>query len=72
MTALYLIKIITKLLSHSVTPVELEKPQIEQLYTTIRKFIKCDTRMADGQTLLHLAVNGVTPVDDFYTSDICR
>ncbi|XP_039954038.1 protein fem-1 homolog B isoform X1 [Bactrocera tryoni] len=69
-TALYLIKIITKLLAH--TNIDIERNQIEQLYSTILKFIKCDTRLADGQTLLHLAVNGVTPVDDFYTSDICR
>lgn len=29
-------------------------------------------RLRDGQTLLHLAVNGITPVDDFHTSDVCR
>lgn len=29
-------------------------------------------KLRDGQTLLHLAVNGVTPVDDFHTNEVCR
>lgn len=33
---------------------------------------KMNLKLRDGQTLLHLAVNGVTPVDDFHTSDVCR
>lgn len=31
-----------------------------------------DLRTRDGQTLLHLAVNGHTPVDDFHTNDVCK
>lgn len=68
-SALYLIKIITKLLGQQP---QVDKEHIDLLYNTIKKFIKCDTRLADGQTLLHMAVNGVTPVDDFYTSDVCK
>uniref|UniRef100_A0A1A9WWI7 Protein fem-1 homolog B n=1 Tax=Glossina brevipalpis TaxID=37001 RepID=A0A1A9WWI7_9MUSC len=68
-TALYLIKIITKILPKQV---QINKSQIDLLYSTIKKFIKSDTRMADGQTLLHLAVNGITPVDLFYTNDVCK
>ncbi|XP_073813776.1 protein fem-1 homolog B isoform X2 [Musca autumnalis] len=66
-TALYLIKIITRLLTQNVT-----NDQKHMLYCTIKKIIKCDIRLADGQTLLHMAVNAVTPVDDFYTNDICK
>uniref|UniRef100_A0A1I8MKC2 Protein fem-1 homolog B n=1 Tax=Musca domestica TaxID=7370 RepID=A0A1I8MKC2_MUSDO len=66
-TALYLIKIITRLLTQNVT-----NDQKNILYCTIKKIIKCDIRLADGQTLLHMAVNAVTPVDDFYTNDICK
>lgn len=69
-TALYLIKILTKLLALQQS--HITKEQIDLLYNTIKKFIKCDTRLADGQTLLHMAVNGITPVDDFYTSDVCK
>lgn len=68
-TALYLIKIITKILPKQV---QISKSQVDLLYSTIKKFIKSDTRMSDGQTLLHLAVNGVTPVDLFYTNDVCK
>jgi Fem-1 family protein b len=28
--------------------------------------------LRDGQTLLHLACNSETPVDDFHTNDICK
>lgn len=68
-SALYLIKIITRIL---VQNTHVGKEHLDLLYNTIRKFIKCDTRLPDGQTLLHMAVNGVTPVDDFYTSDVCK
>ncbi|XP_037813590.1 protein fem-1 homolog B isoform X2 [Lucilia sericata] len=68
-SALYLIKIITKVLAQQP---QYNKEHIDLLYNTIKKFIKCDTRLADGQTLLHMAVNGVTPVDDFFTSDVCK
>ncbi|XP_013111702.1 protein fem-1 homolog B isoform X2 [Stomoxys calcitrans] len=67
-TALYLIKIITKLVAQQ----PLTGEQKNTLYCTIKKLIKCDIRLGDGQTLLHMAVNAVTPVDDFYTNDICK
>uniref|UniRef100_A0A1B0F9D1 Uncharacterized protein n=1 Tax=Glossina morsitans morsitans TaxID=37546 RepID=A0A1B0F9D1_GLOMM len=49
-TALYLIKIITKILPKQV---QISKSQVDLLYSTIKKFIKSDTRMSDGQTLSH-------------------
>ncbi|KAM7345903.1 protein fem-1 homolog B isoform 1-T4 [Cochliomyia hominivorax] len=68
-TALYLIKIITKIVTHQP---QINKEHIDLFYNTIRKFIKSDTRLSDGQTLLHMAVNGETPVDDLYISDVCK
>ncbi|TMW41423.1 hypothetical protein DOY81_013499, partial [Sarcophaga bullata] len=68
-SALYLLKIITRLL---VQNTQVDKEHLDLLYNTIRKLIKCDSRLQDGQTLLHLAVNGIAPVDDFYTNDICK
>ncbi|XP_055916595.1 protein fem-1 homolog B [Eupeodes corollae] len=69
-TALYLIKIITILLANKTCTVR--KQQIQTLYSSISSLIRSDAKLRDGQTLLHRAVNGVTPVDDFYTSEICR
>ncbi|XP_017839877.1 protein fem-1 homolog B isoform X2 [Drosophila busckii] len=70
-TALYLIKIVT-LLARRKKDQEVNEHHIQQLFMVVRKFIQQDTRLQDGQTLLHLAVNGVTPVDEFYTSEMCR
>ncbi|XP_075165700.1 protein fem-1 homolog B isoform X2 [Haematobia irritans] len=67
-TALYLIKIITKLVAQQ--PLSAEQKLI--LYSTIKKLVKCDIRLSDGQTLLHMAVNASYSVDDFYTNDICK
>lgn len=68
-TALYLIKIITILLANKSCTVQ--KQQIRTLHTSIMNIVRIAT-LRDGQTLLHRAVNGVTPVDDFYTNEICR
>lgn len=50
----------------------IEPEQLTKLHKVIIKINKMNLRLRDGQTLLHLAVNGVTPVDDFHTSDVCR
>lgn len=68
-TALYLIKIITILLANKTNTVK--KQQIRTLYLSISNLVR-NAILRDGQNLLHRAVNGVTPVDDFYTSEICR
>ncbi|XP_030374156.1 protein fem-1 homolog B isoform X2 [Scaptodrosophila lebanonensis] len=70
-TALYLIKIVTQLARRRKDQ-DINEEQIQQLFLVVRKFIQNDTRLQDGQTLLHLAVNGVTPVDEFYTNEMCR
>lgn len=46
-----------------------DRKQANKLVYTLNKM---NLKLRDGQTLLHLAVNGVTPVDDFHTSDVCR
>ncbi|XP_030560606.1 protein fem-1 homolog B isoform X1 [Drosophila novamexicana] len=70
-TALYLIKIVTQLARRKKDQ-DINEEQIQQLFLVVRKFIQHDTRLQDGQTLLHLAVNGVTPVDEFYTNEMCK
>ncbi|KAH8261387.1 hypothetical protein KR044_008115 [Drosophila immigrans] len=70
-TALYIIKIVTQLARRKKDK-DINEQHIQQLFLLVRKFIQHDTRLQDGQTLLHLAVNGVTPVDEFYTNEICK
>lgn len=75
-TALYLCTILTKLLKPNENPItfitsQLDKDRAES-YRLVFKLNQMNLKLRDGQTLLHLAVNGVTPVDDFHTSDVCR
>lgn len=74
-TALYLCTILTKLLKSTGNPQvitsDLEADKAES-YRLVYKLNQMKLRLRDGQTLLHLAVNGVTPVDDFHTNDVCR
>lgn len=69
-TALYLCTIITKLLKRE-TP-KAQKSDKNSSYKLVYTLNKMNLKLRDGQTLLHLAVNGITPVDDFHTSDVCR
>ncbi|XP_030045663.1 protein fem-1 homolog B [Microcaecilia unicolor] len=62
-TFLYLVCISTKTQS---TPEE-QASVNKQIY----KLIQLDPRTRDGSSLLHLAVNSSTPVDDFHTNDVC-
>lgn len=41
-------------------------------YRLVYKLNKMKIKLDDGQTLLHLAVSGVTPVDKFHINDVCR
>ncbi len=65
-TALYLITIVTKLLP------KINSDQEHTIYRHIYKLNRLDVRAKDGSTLLHMAANVDTPVDEFHTSDICR
>lgn len=65
-TTLYLLTIITKLLKDCT---EEEKFNVNRMVFTLNQL---NIKLRDGQTLLHLACNGETPVDDFHTNDICK
>lgn len=43
-----------------------------QIHHAVYCLVQVDARTRTGQTLLHLAVNPETPVDDFHTNHICR
>lgn len=62
-TFLYLICISTK-----TTCSEEERARINK---HIYDLIQLDPRSREGSTLLHLAINSSTPVDDFHTNDVC-
>lgn len=69
-TALYLCTILTKLLKMDSVKVSCDdRKNSGRLVYTLNKM---NLKLRDGQTLLHLAVNGVMSVDDFHTSDVCR
>lgn len=65
-TALYLITIATRLLGRATLD---EQHLIRRHVFTLNRL---DVRAKDGSSLLHLAANGDTPVDEFHTSDICH
>ncbi|XP_058120385.1 protein fem-1 homolog B [Anopheles ziemanni] len=69
-TVLYLVTIVTKLLRIERFP--RTEQQTLQAYQMIYQLNQLAVRLRDDQTLLHLSVNGVAPVDDFHTDDVCR
>lgn len=40
--------------------------------TIFSRLVRVGARNRNGQTLLHLAVSPDTPVDDFYTNNVCK
>lgn len=69
-TALYICTILTKLLKMEAPKVTCEERK--KSGRLVYALNKMNLKLRDGQTLLHLAVNGVMSVDDFHTSDVCR
>lgn len=69
-TSLYLLTIMTKLMKNR--HINVTSANLKDLYKMVFQLNKMDVRLRDGQRLLHLAVNGVSPVDDFHTSDVCK
>ncbi|KAM3960358.1 protein fem-1 homolog B [Aphomia sociella] len=65
-TALYLVAVAARLLENMNNE--------EEIASSIRRAIfgLRNTRLRSGQTLLHLAADRRTPVDDFHTSDVCQ
>lgn len=45
---------------------------VSKAHYLVHKLCALQVKMRDGQTLLHLAVNSETPVDDFHTNDVCK
>lgn len=69
-TALYLCTILTKVLKMEAANVTMDdRKKSGQLVYALNKL---NLKLRDGQTLLHLAVNGIMSVDDFHTNDVCR
>ncbi|KAF4530186.1 hypothetical protein B566_EDAN001445 [Ephemera danica] len=66
MTVLYLLVLITKVLQN------LSKDNLFHVQRLVFKLNRLQLALRDGQTLLHLAVNAETPVDDFHTNDVCK
>lgn len=58
---------------HATTPAK-AVPKSERLasYKLVYELAAMPLKMRNGHTLLHLAVDGATPVDDFHISDVCR
>lgn len=69
-TVLYLITIITKLEKQKTS--DINEENLLEVYRLVYRLNQLSVRLRDDQSLLHLSVNGVTPVDDFHTDDICR
>lgn len=69
-TSLYLMVIMTKLMKNR--HIKISVDHLKDLYCLVFQLNRMDVKMRDGQRLLHLAVNGVSPVDDFHTSDVCK
>jgi Fem-1 homolog b len=69
-TSLYLVTIMTKLMKNRHSKITSEN--LKDLYRMVFQLNRMDVKLRDGQRLLHLSVNGVNPVDDFHTSDVCK
>ncbi|XP_076259680.1 protein fem-1 homolog B isoform X1 [Rhynchophorus ferrugineus] len=66
LTTLYLLTILTKLLKKCT---EEERFNAQRMVFTLNQL---QLTIRGGQTLLHMACNPETPVDDFHTKDVCK
>ncbi|KAL6264770.1 hypothetical protein P5V15_004868 [Pogonomyrmex californicus] len=69
-TTLYILTILTKLITLNRN--RCDESDLTQAHHLIHKLCALGVCLKDGQTLLHLAVNAETPVDDFHTNDVCK
>jgi len=69
-TTLYLVTIITKLMKNRRQMIAVE--YLKDLYKMVYQLNHMGLKLRDGQSLLHLSVNGISPIDDFHTSDVCK
>lgn len=49
-----------------------DETDIKKAHHLVHQLCALQVTLKDGQTLLHLAVNADTPVDDFHTNDVCK
>ncbi|KAG5326487.1 FEM1B protein, partial [Acromyrmex heyeri] len=68
-TTLYILTILTKLMTLNGNS---DESDLTQAHHLVHKLCALKVCLKDGQTLLHLAVNAETPVDDFHTNDVCK
>ncbi|XP_043674739.1 protein fem-1 homolog B-like isoform X1 [Vespula pensylvanica] len=69
-TTLYILTILTKLMT--LNEKNYNEADVSKAHYLVHKLCALQVKMRDGQTLLHLAVNSETPVDDFHTNDVCK
>lgn len=69
-TGLYLLTIATKLMKNH--RIKISRDCLKELYRMVYQMNRMKLKLRDGQDLIHLACNGVSPVDDFHTSDVCK
>lgn len=49
-----------------------DESDLSKAHRLVHKLCTLQMCLKNGQTLLHLAVNAETPVDDFHTNDVCK
>ncbi|KAK0096358.1 hypothetical protein PV326_005706 [Microctonus aethiopoides] len=69
-TTLYILTILVKLMALNIKVYN--ETDINKAHYLVHKLCALKMSLRDGQTLLHLAVNAKTPVDDFHTNDVCK
>ncbi|KAJ8681326.1 hypothetical protein QAD02_017113 [Eretmocerus hayati] len=67
---LYILTILTKLMT--LKEKNHDEVHIRKAHHLVQNLCALKLVLKDGQTLLHLAVNAETPVDDFHTNDVCK
>lgn len=69
-TTLYILTILTKLMTLNGN--RCDESDLTKAHHLVHRLCALRVCLKDGQTLLHLAVNAETPVDDFHTNDVCK
>ncbi|CAB0035738.1 unnamed protein product [Trichogramma brassicae] len=67
---LYILSIITKLIT--LNGKKYQKDYMDRALRLVCRVTFLEMTLKDGKTILHLAVNPETPVDDFHTNDVCN
>ncbi|XP_043283534.1 protein fem-1 homolog B isoform X2 [Venturia canescens] len=71
-TTLYILTILTKLMTINGYGKNCDEPEVKRAHYLVHKLCALRCTFTNGRTLLHLAVNAKTPVDDFHTNDVCK